>query len=77
MKDCHAKVLADLLDDAEERLANLHQLSRHQAELAQRARLAWGTIQSIKSHVMHGEKWTAEDELEDDARRARIWEAPF
>ena len=77
MNTQHERVLADLLDDAEERLARIHQLSAHQAELAHRVRLAAGTIQQIKNHVAASERWTALDELRQDARRARVEDAPF
>lgn len=77
MNTQHERVLADLLDDAEERLARIHNMSAHQAELAHRVRLAAGTIQQIKNHVAAGERWTALDELRQDARRARVEDAPF
>lgn len=78
MNTQHERVLADLLDDAEERLARLYDLSAHQADLAHRVRLAAGTIAQIKNHVAAGERWTALDELRHDARLARISDdAPF
>jgi len=78
MNTQHQRVLADLLDDAEERLARLYDLSAYQADLAHRVRLAAGTIAQIKNHVAAGERWTALDELRHDARLARISDdAPF
>ena len=85
MNTQHERVLADLLDDAQERLARIHQLSAHQAELAHRVRTTifrryWQQGGEMSEQVVAetlAEHGLAEPEPEPDhlAELTRWWKA--
>ena len=52
-------------------------LEAQRRQLGHQVRLARSILAQIKSHVAAGERWSAEDEIRDDARRNRTHDTPF